>query len=98
MDNLFSDMCLHSESNGSVKTDLSKSYFIKSDVSKFCDDNNLEFTFLSLPILLISLAIGIFIKRYHGSLVEIQKTIVVFFDIVITNYLQESFFSKFKAI
>ena len=92
MDNLFSDMCLHAESNESLKTYLNKSYFIKSDVSKFCDDNNLEFTFLSLPILLISLAIGIFIKRYHGSLDEIQKTIVVFFDIVITNYLQESFF------
>ena len=94
MDNLCSDMILHEESNESLQTDLSESYFKKSDVSiisNFCDDKNLELTFLSFPILFISLAIGIFIKRYHGSLDEIQKTIVVFFDIAITNYLQESF-------
>ena len=94
MDNLCSDMILHEESNESLQTDLSESYFKKSDVSiisNFCDDKNLELTFLSFPILFISLAIGIFIKRYHGSLDEIEKNIVVFFDIAITNYLQESF-------
>ncbi len=95
MDNLCSDMILHEESNESLRTDLNKSYFKKSDVSivsNFCDDKKLELTFLSLSILLISLAIGIFIKRYHGSLDEIKKTLVVFLDIAITNYLQESFF------
>ena len=94
MDTLCSDMILHEESNESLRTDLNKSYFIKSDVSivsKFCDDKNLELTFLSFPILLFSLAIGIFIKKYHESLDEIQKNIVVLFDIAITNYLQESF-------
>ncbi len=90
MDNFFRDMILHEESNESLTTDLSKSDV--SIVSNFCDDKKLELAFLSLPILLISLAIGIFIKRYHGSLDEIEKNIVVFFDIAITNYLQESFF------
>ena len=90
MDNLFSDMISHKESNESLQSDLNKSDV--SIVSNFCDDKKLGLAFLTLPILLISLAIGIFIKRYHGSLDEIEKNIVVFFDIAISNYLQESFF------
>ena len=98
MDNInitfLSEMLLSEESNESLQTDLSKSYLIESNVSfvsSFCDDKKLGLAFLSLPILLISLSIGIFIKTLHGSLDEIEKNIVVFLDIAITNYLQESF-------
>ncbi len=84
---------LSQDSNESLQTDLSGNHFLESNVSivsSFCDDKKLGLAFLALPILLISLALGIFIKSYHGPLDESEKNIVVFFDIAITNYLQES--------
>ena len=88
----FSDLLSNEGLNESLHINLSKSYTKESNfsiVTNFCDDKKLRLAFLSLPILVTSLVLEIFIKNYHGSLDVHEKNIVVFFDIAITNYLQE---------
>ncbi len=59
------------------------------DDNSFCSDTDLSIAYLSLPILLISLANGHIIRSFYKSLDQGEKNIIVFLDMAITNYLQE---------
>ncbi len=45
--------------------------------------------FLSIPILVVSLVLGYFIRDYYKTLDNQQKNIVILLDIGINHYVQE---------